>query len=98
MKSNFSKFVLFVFMVLTGTLPLLAQAQKAISGKIISAASGQTIASASVVVKGAKNGASTSAEGTFSINANVGDVLVISGVGIKTLEYKVTASAIQVSL
>jgi TonB-linked SusC/RagA family outer membrane protein len=96
MKSNFSKLVLFVFVVLTGTLPLLAQAQKAISGKVISSANGQTVASASVIVKGAKNGASTSAEGTFTITANVGDVLVISGVGIKTLEYKVTASASQV--
>jgi TonB-dependent SusC/RagA subfamily outer membrane receptor len=54
------------------------------------------IASASVVVKGAKNGSMTSAEGVFVVNANVGDVLIVSGVGIKTFEFKVTAAGTQI--
>lgn len=96
MKSNFSKFMLLVCIVLTGFLPQLAQAQKAITGKVISSSTGQTIASASVVVKGAKNGSMTSAEGVFVLNANVGDVLIVSGVGIKTFEFKVTAAGTQI--
>ncbi len=96
MKSNFSKFMLLVCIVLTGFLPQLAQAQKAITGKVISSSTGQTIASASVIVKGAKNGSMTSAEGVFVVNANVGDVLVVSGVGIKTFEFKVTAAGTQI--
>jgi TonB-linked SusC/RagA family outer membrane protein len=96
MKSNFNKFLLLVCIVLTGFLPELAQAQNKITGKVISSSTGQTIASASVVVKGAKNGASTSADGVFVLNANLGDVLVVSGVGIKTLEFKISTAGLQV--
>ena len=76
--------------VMLGSLaPNFALAQSTISGKIISSATSQTVAGASVVVKSAKNGTSTSADGTFYLTAKVGDVLVISGVGIKTQEFKI---------
>ena len=82
--------------VLLGSLaPNLALAQSTISGKIISSATSQTVAGASVVVKSAKNGTSTSADGTFYLTAKVGDVLVISGVGIKTQEFKINQAGSQ---
>ena len=82
--------------VLLGSLaPNLALAQSTISGKIISSATSQTVAGASVIVKSAKNGTSTSADGTFILSAKVGDVLVISGVGIKTQEFKISQAGSQ---
>jgi TonB-linked SusC/RagA family outer membrane protein len=44
---------------------------------------GHALAGVSVIVKGTKRGTSTDAEGSFSINANVGDVLEFSFVGYK---------------
>lgn len=82
--------------VMLGSLaPNLALAQSTISGKIISSATSQTVAGASVIVKSAKNGTSTSADGTFYLTAKVGDVLVISGVGIKTQEFKISQTGSQ---
>ena len=82
--------------VLLGSLaPNLALAQSTISGKIISSATSQTVAGASVIVKSAKNGTSTSADGTFILSAKVGDVLVSSGVGIKTQEFKISQAGSQ---
>ncbi|MEY4778460.1 MAG: hypothetical protein RIS13_1208, partial [Bacteroidota bacterium] len=75
--------------------PNFALAQSTISGKIISSATSQIVAGASVIVKSAKNGTSTSADGTFYLTAKVGDVLVISGVGIKTQEFKINQAGSQ---
>ncbi|MEY4740263.1 MAG: hypothetical protein RLZZ05_1647 [Bacteroidota bacterium] len=82
--------------VMLGSLaPNFALAQSIISGKIISSATSQTVAGASVIVKSAKNGTSTSADGSFYLTAKVGDVLVISGVGIKTQEFKINQAGSQ---
>ena len=91
-----SKILLFACLVLAGLTPQFTYAQKAISGKVISSANNQGVPGATILVKGKTNGVSSSADGNFSISANAGDILVVSGVGIKSLEYKVTGSAIQV--
>ena len=51
---------------------------------------------ASVVIKGTTTGATTDFDGAFSIDANQGDVLVISFVGFETQEVTVGAGAIEV--
>lgn len=76
-------------------LPLISSAQNAISGKIIAGGTSLPIPSASVLVKGTKTGVATSAEGTFYITAKIGDILVISGIGIKTTEYKISTTGNQ---
>lgn len=76
-------------------LPLISSAQNAISGKIIASSTSLPIPSASVVVKGTKIGVATSAEGTFYITAKSGDILVITGIGIKTTEYKISGAGNQ---
>src|SRR6266487_4262508 len=48
---------------------------------------------ATVSIKGTQNSVSTGNAGEFSIDANTGDVLVISTVGYKTKEQKITAGA-----
>ena len=53
---------------------------------------------ASVVIKGTTTGATTDFDGLFSIDANQGDVLVISFVGFETQEITVGDGAVQVAL
>lgn len=63
---------------------------KVVTGKI-SDQNGQAVPFATVVLKGTKTGTSADANGIFSIKANTGDLLVISGTGITVKEIAVTA-------
>jgi len=81
-----------MLLMLGMALPYLASAQRSISGKVMAIENGQTVSGASIVIKGTKVGAMTSPDGFFTINAKEGDVLLVSGVGIKTLEFKVGQS------
>lgn len=60
---------------------------------------GQPLAGATVNIKGTKINTVTNTNGTFTINAQQGQILVISYVGYLTSEYKVsTASSFSISL
>ena len=56
------------------------------------------VASASVLVKGKRTGTKTDANGSFTINANPSDLLLISAVGYTTQEIRVTRSDVNVTL
>ena len=75
-----------LFLILS---PFFSFAQKAISGRVLSASDQAPIPGASITLKGSKTGTSTGVDGNFSIKAKPGDVLVISGVGITRQEYTV---------
>ena len=64
--------------------------EKAVSG-VVSDATGP-IPGANVVVKGTKNGVQTDFDGKYAIKAKVGDVLVITFVGMQDATAKVGAS------
>jgi TonB-linked SusC/RagA family outer membrane protein len=64
--------------------------EKTVSG-VVSDASGP-IPGANVVVKGTKNGIQTDFDGKFAIKAKVGDVLMVSFVGMQDASAKVGAS------
>lgn len=72
-------------------LTINAYAQKNVSGTVKDA-SGTPIPAASILVKGTKNGASTDANGRFSITANQGQVLVFRYLGYKMQEVTVGTS------
>ncbi|MEY3946595.1 MAG: hypothetical protein RJB03_1301 [Bacteroidota bacterium] len=78
-------------LVLMVMFPFLTNAQSAVSGKIIANATSQVVPGASVTIKGTKSGTATNAEGTFYINAKAGDILIITGVGIKPTEYRINS-------
>ncbi|MFL5748929.1 MAG: TonB-dependent receptor [Niastella sp.] len=59
-----------------------------ITGKITSS-KGEPLSGVSVVVRGKSGGTSTNANGVFTINAEAGDVLVITNIGYKTQEITV---------
>lgn len=69
-------------------LPAFLFAQKQITGRVIGKEN-QSVSGLSVLVKGTSKGTSTNDDGSFTIMANPGDILVVSGVGVAATEYKV---------
>jgi TonB-linked SusC/RagA family outer membrane protein len=63
-----------------------------IAGKVVSS-DGTPISGVSISVKGKSTGTQTGADGSYAIQAAEGDVLVITFVGFKTQEVKVSSSA-----
>lgn len=62
-----------------------------VTGRILNP-DGHPLEGASVRIRGSKKGTSTDTDGRFSIEANVGDVLIISYTGLKEKEYKITST------
>lgn len=58
---------------------------------VIRDADGKPIVGANIVVKGTKRGVATNTDGTFSIDANEGDVLLFSSVGFGAKEIRIGA-------
>ncbi|WP_177230250.1 SusC/RagA family TonB-linked outer membrane protein [Chitinophaga sp. CF118] len=63
--------------------------QAEIFGTLLLAETREPIVGASIIVKGTKTGAKSNLEGHFSIQANIGDILVISCIGIESYELKI---------
>jgi len=76
-------------MLLVLFLPIFSFAQNLITGRILSNVDQTAIPGASVALKGSKAGTSTGVDGTFSIRAKEGDVLVVTGIGITRQEFTV---------
>lgn len=51
---------------------------------------GEPIANANIVVKGTSKGTSAAADGSFTIEAGEGDILLVSSVGYALFQYKIT--------
>jgi len=73
-------------------LPFLVNAQRSLSGKIVSGKDQTPVAGISILIKGTTNGTSSNAEGAFVIHAKEGDVLVFSGIGFETKQQTVDGS------
>jgi len=76
---------------------VLAQ-QKVVTGRVTSAEDSQPLPGVSVKVKGTSTGTGTKGDGTFSIRASTGDVLVFSFIGANTEERTVGSGSINVVL
>ncbi len=87
---------LFLMLTLIFTAGMTAQVNK-VSG-VVTDDSKAPLAGASVLVKGTKNGASSDFDGKFTINAKIGDVLLVSFIGFETQTITVTGSTVNVSL
>jgi len=74
--------LLLVGLMMLSSLSALAQ----VKGKVVEAGSSEGLPGATVVVKGTTVGATTDFDGTFSLDANVGDTLVITYLGFQTQE------------
>jgi len=65
---------------------------------VVKDANGEPLIGATVMVKGTNRGTATDVDGKYSINAPAGSTLVISYIGSKPMEVKVTGSSLDVTL
>lgn len=90
MRSIFGSLLLLVIGI-PGWLPMTAKAQQdRVIGKVLASSTSEPISGASITVKGTKAGTSTSADGIFTIKANINDVLVVTGIGITPREFTIS--------
>jgi TonB-linked SusC/RagA family outer membrane protein len=86
-----------VFIFLLGLTHAQAQSQ-IVTGKITDV-SGNPVPGANILIKGSTTGTSADANGSYKIEANASDILIISFIGYKSQEVQVgTQSVIDVSL
>lgn len=85
------------FLLILGLVfPAISDAQRVISGKVVTAEDAQPIPGATIIIKGKKSGSISTPDGLFAINAKEGDILIVSGAGLKTTEYKVIGKGVEV--
>lgn len=77
-------------------LPSLAQ-NVTIKGSVKDT-KGEPMMGAFVFIKGTQHGTSTDFDGNYTLNAQVGDVLKYSFLGMKSVEKKVTAGVTQIDI
>ncbi|WP_375587176.1 SusC/RagA family TonB-linked outer membrane protein [Flagellimonas aurea] len=75
----------------SSTEPVKPIIQSTVTGTVVDF-SGVPLLGANVMVKGTSNGAQTDFDGNFTIEAEPGDILVVSYIGFKTSETEVTGS------
>jgi TonB-linked SusC/RagA family outer membrane protein len=92
------RFVTKIAVLLLLFSPLLIHAQTNITGKVTDEKTGKGIPNVSVLVKGKKTGTKTDNEGSFTIAAAKGDLLIISSVGFESQKIKVDGNTITVGL
>ncbi|QCX38602.1 TonB-dependent receptor [Aureibaculum algae] len=78
------------FLLLLSTISLVAQ-EKLISGTITDE-NAEPLPGVNIVIQGTTTGVQTDFEGNYTINTNIGDVLVFTFVGMKTQTYTIKAS------
>lgn len=76
----------------TTAIHQVAKFQNLIKGKVQDAKTGAGISGVSVTVKGSAKGTTSDGQGNFALQAKVGDVLVVSSIGYRTNEVKVTGN------
>ncbi len=96
MRNLTNKFLFVVCLIIGSTISMMAQSTKNITGKILSSDAGQPVSGASVILKSKNKGVTSNVDGVFTIDAADGDVLTISGVGIKAFDYKIKGTGVQV--
>lgn len=89
MKNSF-KLLLSLFFILAAQLTFAQD--KMVNGTVTSESDGMPLPGVSVIVKGTSTGAQTDFDGNYSLNVNVGDVLVYSFLGMKEVELSVGTS------
>ncbi len=73
-------------------------AQKIVTGRVLSKTDQLPIPGATVTIKGTRLGTSTSVDGSFSVKAKEGDVLVITGVGVVRQEQPVNSADLTITV
>src|SRR5437879_959471 len=89
-KSLLLKGRMLCVLILCTLSSLVVTAQTRVTGKVIGGDDKQPVIGATVKIKGTNVGVVTDVNGTFSLNAKTGDVLVISYIGYQPTSVTVT--------
>ncbi len=84
------KKIVFSLLLLLTSLSAFSQ----ISGKVIDVEANSSLPGAAVIIKGSSKGVISGFDGSFTIDASVGDMLVISFLGYKTIEVEASEDMI----
>ena len=87
--STFNKLLRLLLLILVFSLSFSAFAQQRISGTVINSTNKLPVPGASVQVKGTNRTVQTARRWKFSIEASVGETLVVTSVGFENYEVKV---------
>jgi len=93
-KSLLLKGRMLCILVLCTLSSLVVTAQTRITGKVIGSDDKQPVIGATVKIKGTNVGVVTDVNGAFALNANTGDVLVISYIGYQAKSVSVTGPSL----
>ena len=93
-KSLLLKGRMLCILVLCALSSLVVTAQTRITGKVIGSDDKQPVIGATIKIKGTNVGVVTDVNGAFALNANTGDVLVISYIGYQTKSVSVTGPSL----
>jgi len=77
-------------------VPLFMFSQNIVTGTVTDATFNEPLLGASVVLSGTATGTTTDFDGNYQIQAEIGDTLVFSYVGFKTLQLEVTGNVLNV--
>ena len=91
MKTNY----LFISMFLLGIVTAFAQG---ISGHIVSSDDGLSLPGVSIVVEGTDRGTFSDFDGNFTIDASVGDTLLLSSIGFVTQSVVITSDSLEITM
>ena len=83
------------FMIATFFCLSIINAQT-VSGTVTESDTNQPLPGVSVIIKGTTTGVNTDFDGKYTLNANIGDILVFSYVGFNTEEIKITSETLNV--
>jgi len=90
---------MFLLCMLITAFGFRASAQLTYTGTVVSSEDNQPLIGATVLIKGTNTGVATDIDGSFSIEANVGQVLVFTYTGFATQEYTLsTETNLEVAL
>ncbi|UXX78105.1 TonB-dependent receptor [Reichenbachiella carrageenanivorans] len=92
-----SSTLLMGLLMLLTVLGAVAQ-EMVVKGVVMDSEDGSTIPGVSIIVKGSQKGTVTNIEGNFSIQANKGDVLQFSFIGMLSQELEVTGNTISLKM
>ncbi|MEZ5042846.1 MAG: SusC/RagA family TonB-linked outer membrane protein [Saprospiraceae bacterium] len=92
--------IIYSILVLLLSLPLTSYAQdKTITGTVVSASDNLPLPGASIAIKGTSTGTITDIDGSYTIDANTGDVLVFSYLGFNSQEITISSlSTVDIAL
>jgi len=96
--STFKQLLPLLILMLFFSLSFSAFAQQRISGSVINSANKLPVPGTSVQVKGTNRIVQTGVDGRFSIDASVGETLVITNVGFENYEVKVASVDSQIKI